>query len=73
MTGIGFLVECMEEAEIFKKIPNSNRLEVVQFFKNGLYTAITDTTKVEVIDRNHKNCSFPLDLFDKHFKIKLNR
>lgn len=73
MTGIGFLVQCMEEAEIFKKLPNSTRLEVVQFFKGGLYTAITDGTTVEVIDRNHKNCKFDLNIFDKHFKIKLNK
>lgn len=73
MIGIGFLVECKEEAEIFKKIPKSKRLEVVQFFKNGLYTAITDNINITVIDSNTRNCTFTPDLFDKHFKIKLNK
>lgn len=73
MTSIGFLVECKEEAEIFKKVPKSKRLEVVQFFKNGLYTAITDNINITVIDNNTRNCTFTPDLFDKHFKIKLNK
>lgn len=73
MTSIGFLVECREEAEIFKKIPKSKRLEVVQFFKDRLYTAITDNINIIVIDSNTRNCTFTPDLFDKHFKIKLNK
>lgn len=61
MTGIGILVECIEDMEIVNLDIN--------FYEDIYYTALIND-KIIVIDRSHKNIELTKELFNKHFKIK---
>lgn len=71
MTGKLFLVKCKEEMEVYKELPN-NKLEVVFFEKELLYTALNDRNTICVIDRNTRNISINKELFNNHFNLVTN-
>jgi len=71
MKGKAFLVKSKDEIEIFRELPNSEMVERIFYPDKTLFTAIEDKGVIAVIDRNHRNCIFDKETFNKHFEIKL--
>jgi hypothetical protein len=67
MTGIGRLVQCVEDMEITQYITKRKKQEL-NFVEGVFYTALLEDSLV-VIDRTHKPVTLTQELFIKHFKI----
>lgn len=69
MVGIGFKVKCKEDLEVYKEIKDSDFLEVVTFYPDIIYTAVSQGSKLVVIDRNYRNIELSNDIFNNHFNL----
>lgn len=72
ISGKSFLVKTKDEIIVYKPLPNTELFEEVIFFDNTFYIAVEGNNCIAVIDRNHKNCTFNKEQFNKHFDIRIN-